>query len=339
MIGKTAKGWIAVTSLLVPVTAIPLVSRETSATVEALLQDRPLSGPYFGQTPPGLEPEIFAPGVVSTSEGEGCIVFSADGRRVVFRRFGIAQLLLEGEDAPGGWRVFRVPPPFSRLDWYSGDFVLAPDSTSFYFTSARPIEDGMPPFQRSNIWVVQWDDGKWSTPTVLPSPIRTPDHQAYPTVTRDGTLYFFSWNPEEEDSDLFRSTRVNGDYTAPENLGPPVNSEYEEFDPFVAPDGSYIIFTSYERPGGYGNGDFYISFRQGDGSWSEPVNMGDPINSQANENRPFVTLDGRYFFFTSDRVVSDPSLEELRPGDRPGNGSRDIYWVDARVFDRFRPNG
>lgn len=66
--------------------------------------------------------------------------------------------------------------------------------------------------------------------------------------------------------------------------------------------------------------------------------MGEGINYVANENRPFVTLDRRYFFFTSDRVVNAPALEELRPGDRPGNGSRNIYWLDAVLFDRFRPS-
>jgi hypothetical protein len=65
--------------------------------------------------------------------------------------------------------------------------------------------------------------------------------------------------------------------------------------------------------------------------------MGEPINSAATENRPFVTLDGRYLFFMSDRVVHDPSLEELRADLRPGNGSRDVYWVDAKIIDRLRP--
>jgi hypothetical protein len=334
MIGQTAKGWIAAASLLMPVTAITLVSGDTSVTGEAMLQDRPLTGPYFGQTPPGMEPEIFAPGVVSTSAGEGCIVFSADGSR----RFGIAQLMLEGEDAPGGWRMFRVPPPFSRLDWYSGDFTLAPDGTSFYFSSTRPIDGGSTPREFSRNWIVQWDHGRWSTPSLVLGPMGTPEHQAYPTVTTDGALYFFSWNPDEEDSDLFRSRLVDGEYTTPENLGTPINSTHEEFDPYVAPDGTYLIFTSYERPDGDGAGDLYISFREGDGSWTEPVNMGQGVNSTANENRPFVTIDGKYFFFTSNRVASEPSLEELNPADRPGNGSRDVYWVDARIIERFRPD-
>jgi hypothetical protein len=67
--------------------------------------------------------------------------------------------------------------------------------------------------------------------------------------------------------------------------------------------------------------------------------VGEGVNSSAHENRPFVTLDGRYFCFTSDRVVNDPALEEIRPGDRPRSGSRDIYWVDAAIFDGLRSVG
>jgi hypothetical protein len=66
--------------------------------------------------------------------------------------------------------------------------------------------------------------------------------------------------------------------------------------------------------------------------------MGEGINSSANENRPFLTLDGKYFIFTSNRVAHHPTFEDFDPSERPGNGSRDIYWVDARVIEQFRPD-
>jgi Tol biopolymer transport system component len=284
-----------------------------------------------------MVPEIFAPGVVSTAAFEGCIVFSPDGMRAVFRRSGPANVFVEAEDTEDGWKIPRVPAPFSRLDWYSGDFTLAPDGTAFYFTSSRPIERTQPPFERSNLWVVKWQDGQWSTPTVLPEPIRTPDTQAYPTVTADGTLYFFSRSPAEGNTNfLYRSRRIGEGYSEPERLPVPVNTGHDEYDPLVAPDDSFLIFVS-NKPGGLGGGDFYISFKGPAGAWTEPVNMGEGVNSPANENRPFLTLDGRFFFFTSDRVVQDPLLERIRVDLRPGNGSRDIYWVDASIIDQLRP--
>ena len=330
--------WTLFALFLAPLAFIAVAHPASVADGTTLQQDGTLTGPYFGQTPPGLEPEIFAPGIVSTSAGEGCIVFSADGLRVVFRRFGLASVLLEGGDSERGWRIPSVPAPFSRLDYYNGDFTLAPDGRSFYFSSRRPVEEGSPEPEYSNAWVVDWDASGWSEPVPLPATVRSIGHQAYPTMTTDGMLYFFSWDPTSEQNDIFRSSKSNGGFGEPENLGSSINSEHQEYDPFVSPDGSYLIFASNDRPGGFGDGDFYISFVQEDGSWSEPANMGDGINSAANENRPFVTLDGRYFFFTSDRVVNDPALEELNPGDRPGNGSRDVYWVDASIIDQLKPS-
>jgi Tol biopolymer transport system component len=267
------------TPIITPWFALPLVilwiSIPGAATdVDQPEQDSLLRGPYFGQEPPGLEPEIFAPGIVSTAASEGCIVFSADGRRVVFRRSGLANLLLEGEDSENGWRIPRVPAPFTRLDWYSGDFTLAPDGRSFYFSSTRPIDAGAPEYQYSNIWVTRWDDSGWSEATPLPEPIHSPKHDGYPTVTADGTLYFFSRDPEAATSDIYEAKWVAGAYSEPENLGSRVNTEHWEFDPYVAPDGSYLIFGGYQRPDEYGNGDLYIAFREDDGAWSKTTAPG-----------------------------------------------------------------
>ena len=97
------------------------------------------------------------------------------------------------------------------------------------------------------------------------------------------------------------------------------NTEAHEWDPFIAPDESYLIFCS-TKPGGFGGDDFYISFKDSNNKWSEPVNLGELINSPASDNRPYVTNDGKYFFYTSSK-----------------RGNRDIYWVDARFLDQFRP--
>ena len=91
-------------------------------------------------------------------------------------------------------------------------------------------------------------------------------------------------------------------------------------DPFIAPDESYLIFTSY-RPGGYGEGDLYISFRNSDGTWKPAINMGETINSPANEFPSGLTPDGRYFIFASSKL---------------GFFMPDIYWVDAQVIEKFR---
>jgi Tol biopolymer transport system component len=73
-------------------------------------------------------------------------------------------------------------------------------------------------------------------------------------------------------------------------------------------------------PGGLGHDDLYVTFKQGDGSWSQPVHMGKEINTEKSENRPYVSPDGKYFFYTSSK-----------------RGNRDIYWVDAKIIEDLRP--
>ena len=86
----------------------------------------------------------------------------------------------------------------------------------------------------------------------------------------------------------------------------------------MAPDGSYLIFTS-NRENGHGRGDLWVVFRNPDGSWSDAVNMGPKINTSAYEYCAMLSPDGKYLFFT-----------------RNEGGNGDIYWVDASVIDEFR---
>ena len=161
-------------------------------------------------------------------------------------------------------------------------------------------------------------------------------------MSREGELYFFRRNPLElSDCDLYVARSGNEGFEPAVRLDPPVNSPSPEYDPFISPDGTYLIFSS-RRPGGYGLGDLYISFRKGRDGWGEPVNFGPEVNSPAEENRPSITLDGRYFFFTSTRIAR-PDLPPGVPlaGSMPGGGSRDIYWMKADFIERCRlgPSG
>jgi hypothetical protein len=111
--------------------------------------------------------------------------------------------------------------------------------------------------------------------------------------------------------DIYKSVFKNGEFTEPVNVGAPVSSEYNEGDVLIAPDESFLIFVSVDRPGSYGSGDLYITFRKDDGSWSDPINLGEKINTEHYDFCPVITPDGKYFFYSS-------------------NG--DIYWVDAEIL-------
>jgi hypothetical protein len=91
----------------------------------------------------------------------------------------------------------------------------------------------------------------------------------------------------------------------------------------------------------YGGVDYYISFRDLDDRWSDPLNMGPRVNAQAvREWSPYVTRDGRYFFFMSNRIIlpeGDWDYNKfLSMHGRPGNGNSNIYWMSAGLIEGLR---
>ncbi|MGD9347795.1 MAG: tetratricopeptide repeat protein, partial [Candidatus Aminicenantes bacterium] len=280
-----------------------------------------LEGPYFGQEPPGMTPEIFAPGVISTKNlGEGSCAFTKNAELFLFNlRYPPEEYktICITELKNGRWTE-PAPAPFNSeyQDW---DFHFAPDSKTLYFTSKRPVREGGELSRHGNIWMTQLTSSGWTPPQILESPINTADsHDCGGSLTEDGTLYFFSRREGGFGAnDIYRAKLVNGKYPEVENLGKVINTEYWEYDAFIAPDESYLIFSS-DRPGGHGKfNDIYITFRSDDDTWSEPKNLGKDFRDSGICS---VTLDGRFLFFATGRTGND-----------------DIYWVDASIIEDFKP--
>ena len=273
-----------------------------------------LRGPYLGQTPPGPAPQPFAPGIITTDAEEGSSGFALNGTVFLFQKFldrRCHTYITRLED--GTWTAPTLIPFWETMA-ENGDFVFSSDDRTLLYQVRSRTDSG----PISHIWRAEVTDTGWGEQSPLPSPINSPHFESFASDTSDGVLYFFSRRPGGRGrSDLWRSPLVAGKYADPVNLEA-LNTEFEEWDPFVAPDESYLIFCS-TKPGGLGRDDLYISFRDKDGRWGPPVNLGEEINSPGSENRPCVTRDGKSFFFTSTR-----------------NGSRDVFWVDASYFERFK---
>jgi hypothetical protein len=277
-----------------------------------------LKGPYLGQQPPGMSPRVFAPGIICTDDHEGSSGFALDGKKFIFQKFIKRKCHTYEMNLKNGiWMSPRLVP-FWQLLTHNGDFVIAPDHRTMLFQVKTETSGVLV----SNIWIVKLINGQWGKERPLPSSINTRFDESFASETNNGDIYFFSRRPGGAgQSDLYLARSVPGGYSPPVNLGKPFNTEHHEWDPFIAPDESYLIFCS-TKPGGFGGDDFYISFKGNNNKWFEPVNLGELINSSASDNRPYVTNDGKYFFYTSSK-----------------RGNRDIYWVDARFLDQFRPKG
>ena len=234
--------------------------------------------------------------------------------------------------ADGSWSSPRHLPVYPNdVPSVAVDMAYSPDGRRLYFLG-RHVHELSPREPGLDIWFSERsDDGGWGLASPVPPPVWTEHAESYPSFTPDGTLQFSSDRPGGlGDGDLWRAAPQNGgEFRKPVNLGPPVNTEHRESDSCVAPDGSYIVFTS-DRPGGFGGADLWVSFLDSEaGSWSEPKNLGAEVNGPDTDYCPMLTPDGRYLFFS--RRVSDP----------PDSGwdgvvGGDVYWVDTAVFERLR---
>ncbi len=273
-----------------------------------------LTGPYLGQKPPGLEPEIFAPGIISTEASEGSSGYAGNGTVFIFQRFIDGEchtfMMTRTDDI---WSNPELIPFWKQLI-HNGDFVISPDDKTMYYQVKQQVSDRLD----SDIWQVTLCKDGFEKRHALPSPINTPYDESYVSRSRSGNLYFFSQRPGGLGQfDLYMSEYKNGIYTDPINLEV-LNTEFHEWDPYIAPDESYLIFCS-TKPGGMGLDDLYISFKNKNNHWGEPIPMGNMINSPGSENRPYVTNDSRFLFYTSSR-----------------RGNRDIYWVDAKIIEELK---
>jgi len=280
-----------------------------------------VAGPYFGQEPPGMTAEIFAPGIISTDRSEINSVFAPDRDEFYFtawtRETGTKIMITSQID--GRWTAPKVAP-FSK-HYSDVDLAISYDGKRVFFGTRRPrpgeteVREG-----GFDMWFADRTETGWGEEQYLGPVVNSGKSQIYPTVTRDGTLYFQAVRQEGYGkADIYRSGLIDGVYQTPENLGPTINSENYEGDVFVAHDESYLIVSISGRKDGFGEGDLYISFRSLDGSWSLLKNMGAAINSDKRDFWPMVTPDGKHFFFSSKRV-----------------GEGDVFWVDAKVIEVLR---
>ena len=240
----------------------------------------------------------------------------------------------------GRWKTPEVAP-FSGIYNDIEPFITS-DGQKLYFASNRPVEGEEP--KDFDIWMVEKDEnGEWSEPKNLGEPVNSDVDEFYPSLTESGDIYFTAANEMAMGrEDIFVSRYVEGEYQPIENLGDKVNSERDEFNSFIAKDGSYLLYTTTGFGSGEGGGDIWVNFRSEDSTWSGPKNLGPSVNSNKLEYCPSITLDGKYLFFTSnrvnDRIYSEKlSYEKLVDNyNNPYNGAGDIYWVSSEIIEKLK---
>jgi len=302
--------------------------------------------PWYGMTPPGDEAELFAPGIISNGFNNRDLAMLPDGSEfytsVNMRNFAVATIL-SVRRTKAGWGKPEVAGFATDRGTRYIEPAISPDGARMFFVAAPAgVDDNM------DIWVMDRAGGGWGKPVKLGDAINTPVNETFPSITSGGTLYFSRVSDDPGVEHIYRSRLVDGRYAPAERLPDNVNCGKTQFNAFVAPDESYLIVSVLGREDSLGSIDYYIVYRNALDEWSQPINLGDAINTKGpQEYSPFVSRDGKYFFFMSQRqpaareTASQPwTMDELTEiFNRPENGNSDIYWIDAGFIDELRPDG
>ncbi|MCB0397976.1 MAG: PD40 domain-containing protein, partial [Flavobacteriales bacterium] len=179
--------------------------------------------------------------------------------------------------------------------------VISADETTLIFTSTRQGSTGEHITAEGqyyeDIYISHRVGRAWSTPATISDMINTDNHEASISLSPDGNTLFI-YKAEGEDGNIFQSKRYGEAWTTPERLSANINSFDYESHASLTEDGQSLYFTS-DRPGGHGGLDIYVSRMQPDGFWGKAENLGPGVNTEFDDDSPFIHPDGKTLYFSS----------------------------------------
>jgi len=295
-------------------------------------------------------PKLFARGVVSGPADDLSPAFTPDGRAVYFTRGNPSvSTIMKSIEMHERWAPATIAS-FSG-QWNDFEPTMAPDGSFLVFASNRPPLGGTRaidgtfngktyPGGGGNLWRVDRKRDTWSDPKQLPATINQGTAVFSPSIAADGSLYFMRADAVTGTFHLFRSQFRSDTYLAPEPVR--VGDETtEEVDPAIAPDESFLIYTS-NHPAKHDQKRLLIVFRDEKG-WGKPQDLGDEVNEAGNNIEARLGPDHRTLYFSTNTVppVSYPrsssqAEQDLLALSAWANGRQNIWyvslapWLDGR---------
>lgn len=292
------------------------------------------------KNPVPFNPESAGPGI-NTRDDEYWPSITADGSTLIFTK----QQAMPENGAPAIVQEDFYVSVFSDNLWQNavnagfplntrqneGAQSLSSDGRYMYFTAC----DRSNGIGSCDIYFTSKNDGKWSEPVNLKSPVNTRGWESQPSISSDGRTLFFSSNRPggSGGKDIWMSRlNENSSWSAPENLGPVINTEGDEMSPFIHFDGKTLYFSSDGRTG-MGGFDIYRTTLKADSTWTEPRNLGYPINTYNDETGLIIGTDGRKAYFSSVRDKKngkDIFHFDLYESARPDP----VSYIKGKVYDK-----
>jgi hypothetical protein len=279
-----------------------------------------------GRALPSREPrpEVFGPGVISGPANDLSPAFTPDGRTVFFTRANAEQSIILVSHLSGEkWSKPEIAP-FSGV-WRDLEPAMAMDGSYLIFASNRPaIEGGTPldafyngatqPKKGGNLWRVDRTTNGWGAPHRLPDVINGNSSVFSPALAANGSLYFMQPSGAKSHFHIFRSRLTHGEYEPPVAVSVSAGEDVGDFDPVVAPDESFMVFSS-ARLTDKGT-SLFIAFQKNDG-WSTPAYMDSVVSPPMTGNiEARLSPDHRTLYWSSTRVVPPQSNSDRAAAER-----------------------
>ena len=279
---------------------------------------------------------------INTTDDEYWPSITADGQTLMFTRqpkisMNPKLLGLNQEDfyisyfRDNKWQMAINAGPPLNTNQNEGAQTLSSDGSYMYFTAC----DRPGGFGSCDIYFSAFNEGKWSIPSNLGPPINTSYWETQPSVSADGkTLFFSSSRPGGlGGKDLWFSTLNDKNmWTNPKNMGKTINTAGDEMSPFIHFDGRTLYFASNGRIG-MGGFDIFMTRMNDDSTWTEPKNLGYPINTFNDEMGLIIESNGQKAYFSAIRdksngkdIFSFDIYESIRPDP--------VSYLKGKVYDK-----
>jgi outer membrane protein OmpA-like peptidoglycan-associated protein/tetratricopeptide (TPR) repeat protein len=309
----------------------PNITAQNQAYAQKLIKDCIFSIQAIAH-PVSFKPINMGP-EINTADDEYLPTATADESMLIFtRKIANNEDFYKSAKLNGKWQTATyLSKQINTPEYNEGAQSISQDGKYLFFTGCnRP--DGL---GRCDIYVSQRKGDDWGKPFDLSPPINTPGWESQPSLSADGKTLYFTSNRKGGYGgyDIWKSTITSKGWGEPENLGPNINTAYDEQSPFIHPDDSTFYFCSNGWPG-LGSKDLFVSRLGKDGKWQKPENLGYPINSSGDENGLTLTANGTYAFFSSNNLPGgyggfDIYTFELPPNLRP----HVVTYVKGNVSD------
>lgn len=217
---------------------------------------------------------------------------------------------------------------------------ISPDGLILYFASNRPLDSNSTQSKDFDIWFTTRSSvhSNWQNPMNIGNPVNTKYNEFYPSLSLNKNLYYTSDRPDSKgEDDIFLAVYSNSGYKDPVSLSDSINTVGYEFNAFVSPDETFIIFTGYNRKDGNGSGDLYISLKDKNGNWTRSRNLGSIINSDKMDYCPYVDIKTGTMYFTSKKTnvetkfILPQNIDQLLTEfNKYENGASRLYKVNIK---------